>query len=271
MTPEQITAIVTAAKADDSATVQRTIEAIEKAAADRAAGVEDVTAGIKAKNQELIDKLGKWSAFGTTDEVSARLKELEELKKAAEEQKLKGEAEKVGASHEQVEALAEARADAKFRAKVAEWEDRTKKLEAGLKERTDAQTALEAKLREALLDHELYKVAGQDVDPVLYPYLRSEAAKYFKPRTNGDETPWWAGERVEFDLVDPKAGTRLMNDKAEPMTAKELVDGRKAGEWAAFFVPKGRGGGATTTGAQGGAGKLEWNAGSSAYLEQVLK
>lgn len=263
MTPEQVQQIAEAAKAGEAAKLQELLAAIEKSAVDKAAGVGDVTEGLKAKNAELLGKLAAQKA-----EADKAAEELANVKRQAEEAKAKAEAENHGVDNAAVEKLAEERADRKFQAKVAEWEQKTKMLEDRAAKGDQDRELLVKRLKAAHVDHELYKVAGADVDPILFPYFRDKAEQHFQPRANG-EGDWWREDVISFDLIDPSSKTRLMNDQAKPMTPEQLVQSRKAGEWSAFFLPKGKGGGATSQTSATGKEPLPWDAPASAFLERA--
>lgn len=238
MTPEQVQAIAEAAKAGDESQLQTLLSAMEKAAGDQAAGVSDITAGLKAKNDELLGKLA-----AEKEKAAKASKDLEDLRLKTEQDKAARQAQDLGVDNDAVEKLAEERADRKFEAKVKEWEERTALLEERAKAGDSDREFLVGKLKAARIDHELFKVAGEDVDPTMWEFFRPKAEKHFQPRQNG-EGDWWREDEIEFDLIDPASKTRLMNDKAQPMSPAELVDSRKSNEWQVFFPPKGKGGGA---------------------------
>jgi hypothetical protein len=241
---------------DDEGAAKVALAAYGKAAVDAAAGVEDVTAPLKAKNTELITKLDK------------RRQEMEELQTQLDAEKAARAADAAGVDSEVVERMASERAeglaDVKFKALEANWTGQTAKLKKALEAAEADRDHLIGKYQEALLKHQLY-VAEPEVDPVFYKTLYENAAEFATPRANGDGEWWRSAKTPVFQILDPETKTPLPIE-----TVGELIEEKRAGDWKALFPVKGQGGGMTSSTTTPAGGSPPIGASSRDLMASVL-
>jgi hypothetical protein len=195
---------------------------------DSAAGVEDVTAGLKAKQDELFKSLKK------------KDDEMAELRSKLEDQEAARKAEQAGVDPTEVDRLANERAEAKFRALEEGWKGQTAKTEKALKTAESDRDFLVERLMSTALDLQIHKVAP-DTAGELWDYVRDQKVRpHVEPVANG-EGEWWREKALSFKVVDPQTKTPLPFE-----TVGALVAEKRKSDWAACFPPTGKGGGITT-------------------------
>lgn len=241
---ETIKRILEAANGENPETsVSIIVDHALKAAQDQAAGVEDVTAGLKST-------LAKKAAALEEAERVAR-EQKAELDRIARER----ESEEHGVDDAAVQKLAEERA-----AKMAENAVQAAKEEAA-RERTLREAAegdvshLVGRLETAYRDHELYRNGGDKVDPLFFPLLRDRSAEHMKIDGEADgEAAWWRSKSADppaWAVVDPVDGKTRLTGKEGPMTPAELISQKQTGDWAAFWPRTDSGPGGETHRANG--------------------
>lgn len=245
---ELVSAIIEAAKTGNAATTITTlitgfVETEAEPQAKKMAGglVEQATAGLKKKNEELLTELRGLKAYkdlGTFEEVKNSLGELAGLRTKVE----KGEP----LDQERLDAaIAEAlrKRDLEHEATVRAFEEKVGERD----QKIDSQTGL---LRQQSIAHALYRAAGsEDVYPEFWEILTDKLSSVFHFEDDNFQ---------EFVLKDPKTDQFLIG-KDGPMTVDELMAGARlsAGKnaWDSgltrVFKARGTGSGA---GAGGGAG-----------------
>jgi len=251
MTPEQMATITAAARSDDPSALGTLIQGLERQAVDNAAGVEDVTRPLRAKNAELLAKNAELTAKVATEASLAEKhsSDLAALAKTVESEKAKAASTAAGVDHSEVDKLAEELALKKFEALSREFEERASLLTKQVGDNAADRDLAVSKLRDALMEHQLFK-AAPGVDPMLWRFYVQTAAPHFVPQANGEEE-WWKKDLPGFDLVDPETKTRHIGSDLKPMTLPDLVKAKKDDEWQIFFTPQGQGGGGRSPGAVG--------------------
>lgn len=274
MTPEEIQEIAAAVKNGESDKLDGLLKASEARAVDRATGAEGSAANlksalerVKAERNEVKAERDKWGDLGDLDTVKERLEEGDRLKAAAEERKAKDDAEGAGADLAAVERLVEERSNTKLKALSVPLERKLREATKAVEGLAEDKKILVERYLDSLIDRQLIK-AAPGADPTLYRFFRLEAKTSFRPKTNGD-VDWWRDENPSLDVVDPETGTILPGEGDKPMTAAQLVESKRAAEWAAFFPPsQARGGGLQESTPAGGG--LRDGASGTEMLEKLL-
>jgi len=250
-TTEAIQKLRAAFDAADDDEVKRLLQGIETSAVDAAQGVEDVTAGLKNKNSELIDA------------DKARRNELSELRAKVLTMEAASKATAAGVDAEAVEKLASELAKEKFEGLEANFKGRVSRLERAAAAAEADKELLVDKLLDSHVSHELYK-AEPTVDPIFFPTLKQAAMPFVIPKEGDDGVEWWRGDVPQLQILDPATKTAMPSE-----TVGALVEEKRGGEWKALFPVKGRGGGLSST-TESTDGTLAHDAGSAAFLGQVL-
>ena len=245
---EVVTQILEAAKGEDPTKAAEAVAVLMnhriKAEADKIHGAEEAVKGLKTAKEKAEEKLKLYAELGKPEELAAAKKELDEIKR-------KAEAAEHGVDNSEVDKLVEQRVAQQLKTHAAEYQDQTEKLTARAESAEADREQLEAKLLRTMQEFELYRAAGPDVEPIFWDVLVDKAAPYLKPvtPTNGaEELRWWTAKKPGFELHDPESNMKLMKkDGTTQMTAADLVEAKKAGDWAPMFRPKGRGAGSHST------------------------
>ena len=274
MTPEQIQEITAAATNGELDKLDGLLEAVEARAADQVTGADDSAANlksalerVKAERNDAKAERDQWTDLGDVAAVRARLEEGDRLKTDAEERKAKADSEGAGADHAAIERLVEVRSNTKLEALRGPLERKLKEANTAIEGMSADKKLLTERLLDSLIDRQLIQ-AAPGADPTLYGYFRQEAKPFFKPRANGD-VDWWRAENPILAVVDPETGTMLPGEGDKPMTASQLVEGKRADVWASFFPrSQARGGGLAESKPAGGG--LRDGASGTEMLESVL-
>lgn len=271
MDEAQITALQEAAKDPDPAKFAQLARQIELAAVDKARGVEDTTAGLKKKNEELFTRDRERAV--EMEALKAKALELDQLRADQEAEVARVAAEAVGTSAGQIDKLAEEKASVKMAALKSEWETNATAKDKRIEAIEADCSALTEKLREAMVDHLVYIGGGSEADQQAFQYLKSEAAPYFRPQVGEGQEPgsWWRQDRIKFDIIDPKTGTLLQNSDDKPMVPSDLITSKKSGgDWQWFFPNVSQGGGMSTSGNTIPGSTLPKDASAEAMFGSVL-
>lgn len=264
MKPETVEAILQAAQSPEAKpeSIRQLLLSVERDAVDQSKDVEDVTVGLKAKLKESISRSQTEST--KVAERDARILELETAARADSEERQAADA---GLDNAKLETMAEERANAKFKDKEVLHSTAVAEITARAELAEENQKKLESKLFSALVDNDLV-VNAPGANPTLYGYLREKAEEFYVAKES-DEGPWWDRRVVEFDIKDPATGT-VLRDGDKPMTGGALVKSKKDTDWAAFFPPTGRGGGAQSGVFASEGGRLPATASSSEFMASAL-